>query len=386
MNSNLSVKVLVFQIQVAHNLGCIPIRWDSVLKRMVKISSFESEGWKFTIFRIWLALTLLGNFISIPELMYFTVAKQPTGFKVENVVTRVIFAVINQASLCYNLTTYWSRDELAPFINCLLQTRKLERTTKHNENVISFLVIIVAIASLYSALFLPVITLFQPDGHVILAKVICTKGLCTSAHWVLLFSFDLLLTQNCLLTAWPFLTLFVISLGFMSCQLKILRNISTPSCKVYEEIFFQDLALCYRKLQLLVNLYNKIFQQFLWPLIELDGALLIIAGLFCLVVLHDSIPLLVLLILLIYSLVCIAFIVTAMEVASKPMLLSRSVLNLWKRRPGRKCRWFIKFSRSCKPIYCRIGGFHAVDRSRAPIFIRFCLQRTFFLVFKTRLA
>ncbi len=48
--------------------------------------------------------------------------------------------------------------------------------------------------------------------------------------------------------------------------------------------------------------------------------------------------------------------------------------------------WNRKFLRSCPPICLRVGPFHKLDRQRTPSFLRFILQRTFFLVMKTKLG
>lgn len=69
---------------------------------------------------------------------------------------------------------------------------------------------------------------------------------------------------------------------------------------------------------------------------------------------------------------------------SNTIILSTKILSYTKSWNG--CPEPCKFFQSCPKISIRVGEFHKMDSERAPAFIRFILQRTFFLVFKTKLT
>lgn len=82
------------------------------------------------------------------------------------------------------------------------------------------------------------------------------------------------------------------------------------------------------------------------------------------------------------------FTLIALDYGSRPLLYSKTIKVNWCRKiahcnaKGRKAERLC--ANSCAPMWLRMGPFHQLDRSRFPALIRFCLQRTFFLIVNTR--
>lgn len=73
-----------------------------------------------------------------------------------------------------------------------------------------------------------------------------------------------------------------------------------------------------------------------------------------------------------------------LAMGSKSIIISRKILHQIKRSTN--CKWSRRFFKSCPEISLSVGEFHKMDRERAPAFIRFILQRTFFLVLRTKFS
>lgn len=84
-----------------------------------------------------------------------------------------------------------------------------------------------------------------------------------------------------------------------------------------------------------------------------------------------------------FSLVVVSTVCSVLRMGSGTIRLSTNVLHYAKAWKG--CPWSKKFFKSCPPIAIRVGEFHKMDSERAPAYVRFVLQRTLFLVVKTKL-
>ncbi len=140
-------------------------------------------------------------------------------------------------------------------------------------------------------------------------------------------------------------------------------------------------GMLYRHLQIHVILANKCLQDFMWPNIEYNGSFVIISLLYAIIILKPRLNFHLLLILIFLLIVATLFCFLLLDYGSRPLRVSRGILQHSKEWRGH--RWSSKFYKSCTPIALLIGPFHKVDRKRAPNLIRFCLQRTFFLVLQT---
>ncbi|CAL8068538.1 unnamed protein product [Orchesella dallaii] len=140
--------------------------------------------------------------------------------------------------------------------------------------------------------------------------------------------------------------------------------------------------LFYRQLQLVFHLCNECFQNFAWPIIHFFGAIITIAASFLLMVHKKSLGKETYLFLLSLIGWVLLFIGYMIEYGSMPKLISKKMLNNYRRCWGKE-KFSRKYLRACQPLAIRMGPFHEMNRSRMPAFLRFCLQRTIFLVVQT---
>lgn len=148
-----------------------------------------------------------------------------------------------------------------------------------------------------------------------------------------------------------------------------------------------QVAICYRQIQLFVILCNKCYKIYLWPVVEFVSASGSITLLYTLLVLDSVLSGLIKIAIVsfIAAIFCSTF--TPLFVGNHSLQLSKVVIaklkhNQFLIQNDRAC--IRKFSKSCAPIALKVGGFHEMDKERTPNLMRFILQRTFFLVFKTK--
>lgn len=144
------------------------------------------------------------------------------------------------------------------------------------------------------------------------------------------------------------------------------------------------IGMIYRRIQILVILSNNCFQTYIWPLIQFVGGMMLISVLYGLLVFHGRMPMIVTLCISLTIMSATFTICVILDLASRPILISGKIKQ--KLKSLGKCKWSQKFFRSCPKIALRVGNFHQMDRGRGPAFIRFVLQRTFFLVIKTKMS
>lgn len=142
------------------------------------------------------------------------------------------------------------------------------------------------------------------------------------------------------------------------------------------------MATSYRNCQILTILVNQCFQTFLWPVVQFCGAMLSISLFYPLVAFDDQLPSVIQIVLFIFLLNFTLDTCLVLNYGSLTITYSSSVLTLTKN--WRHCRWTQRFFSSCPVLAIGVGGFHKMDKGRSPGLIRFVLQRTFFLVVKTR--
>jgi len=138
----------------------------------------------------------------------------------------------------------------------------------------------------------------------------------------------------------------------------------------------------YRQLQLLVIFINHCMQQMLWPTVQFCGAVAIIATGYAVIVFSSHMTTSMLAGLLSINIISAVFCTCKLEFGSMPRQISIKMINSWAQWGNIKyCKKFVK---SCKPLSIQVGPFHIMDRNRAPALIRFCMQRTIFLVVQSR--
>ncbi len=138
----------------------------------------------------------------------------------------------------------------------------------------------------------------------------------------------------------------------------------------------------YRKMQLLVKLCNSSFQTYVWTSYEFVGAAITISTVYLIIVFEHKLKPVAILLLISCAILTLAVVCGTLDMACKPVkysktFLEKSYLIMWSLEST-------KFLRSCPYIAFKIGSFHEIDRERVPTFFRFVLQRTFFLVAKSR--
>jgi len=333
------------------------------------------------IFRYWICLTFIAYFLSGAELLYLIYEGLGKIVKVEYAVTRVLFVGVFQCSFFYNLAMYFAYDELCSFLNNLVCISKNIREEKLMRGIVLYF----SISIFCIAVFLPFASLFHPASHVLLTRLIC-KG--NTSNWpcasrfynLLLFTMDAVAVQPWIASTSLSVTIIFIFLIRVNSRLKFFKSFCKNKMKPNAKLRYK-ISMSYRATQLLVNLSNKAYKQFYWPNIEFEGALLVIACFYLGIMLQLLIARIAAFTL---SFLVLGFVIVALDIASQPLLLSRSIIHSWKRWRGPGYRWMAKFAKSCRPIGLNVGQFHVIDRKRVPIIIRFCLQRTFFLVMQTR--
>lgn len=148
--------------------------------------------------------------------------------------------------------------------------------------------------------------------------------------------------------------------------------------------YIQYVSYLYRQAQILVILSNKCFQAYLWPCIQFCGALAFIALFYSSLIFEESLGISGVLIMCLILIVVAGTSCSMLAMGSRTIILSTKILQ--NAQSWNDCRWSRKFFRSCPTIALGVGEFHKMDTQRMPTFIRFVLQRTFFLVLRTKLS
>lgn len=120
----------------------------------------------------------------------------------------------------------------------------------------------------------------------------------------------------------------------------------------------------------------------MWTSYEFTGAVLIISTVYLIIVFEQKLQPVVIFLFVSCAILTLAVVCLTLDMASRPVKRSKAFLEKCK-----SFKWSVetsKFLRSCSYIAFRIGSFHEIDRERVPTFFRFILQRTFFLVAKSR--
>lgn len=143
-------------------------------------------------------------------------------------------------------------------------------------------------------------------------------------------------------------------------------------------------ALQYRQIQILALLANNCLETYILPDIQISGATFVISLLYASIIFEKYLPasataLIFFIFSTFFSILYIIF-----DMGSRPAVKSRKFLKAWRKYNRLfKSDYTRKFIQSCSEIVLKVGSFHVLDRSRAPSFMRFVLQRTFFLVKST---
>jgi len=143
-------------------------------------------------------------------------------------------------------------------------------------------------------------------------------------------------------------------------------------------------SVLYRQTQILLHLYHDCFQMQLLPNMFFSSSILIICCLFATVELKDELPIVVYVAFPFLLVLTSMFLLIMLEMTSRVVVLSKSIKTQWSIKYCGKSLWYQKFARSCPPLKIVAGPFSKIGRDRIAIVLRFCLQRTIFLVVWSR--
>ncbi len=148
---------------------------------------------------------------------------------------------------------------------------------------------------------------------------------------------------------------------------------------------YWTIVLNYRRIQIFMILFNECFQTTFWPVLEFIGSMLCICLGYSFVVYSHLFGNLFKLAMTSVLILLLCVIVFVMDVGSRSLCSSfKSIRQMKLLLKQNDPTWFRNFVKSCSPVALKIGCFHKMDRSRGPHLVPFILQRTFFLVLKSR--
>jgi len=145
-----------------------------------------------------------------------------------------------------------------------------------------------------------------------------------------------------------------------------------------------EILRSYRQCQVFNNLINKVSQFTALPQAQIAGSSIIIGSLYTTVISNGRIPTIVYIGSVFFTVETVFYVFLLFDLASTGLIASKSFLRSLRKWPYSRNSLFRRYIKSLQPLRIYTGPFHVVDKGRAPALLRFCLQRTIFLVVKTR--
>ncbi len=146
------------------------------------------------------------------------------------------------------------------------------------------------------------------------------------------------------------------------------------------------LSVKYRRIQVFMIMINECFQTVFWPRLQVLVAMLAIILAYALIMYHQFLDIYIQAWLLVGLTMLVGAFLFILDVGSQPLILSLKVLrqnsNVLRRTIC--ANWFRKFVKSCGPTALKVGPFYKLDRGRGPAFVQLVLQRTIFVVVKSK--
>jgi len=138
--------------------------------------------------------------------------------------------------------------------------------------------------------------------------------------------------------------------------------------------------------QVFTALLNSFCKLYILPAIQINCTFFSIAGMYVALVSTQDIPPTLYFITVMMGIGTKLFGLLLLDFTSKGLVCSKGFLLDLKKSPlFIKSPLFRRYVRCLPILKIYMGPFHPVDRSRAPAFLKFCLQRTIFLVVKSRM-
>lgn len=147
-------------------------------------------------------------------------------------------------------------------------------------------------------------------------------------------------------------------------------------------------TILYREMQYLMKVFSEIFQEYLLPMVISSHSICTIASMFDLIKRMNSgekgepVGYIIYITLLAIS---VGFEAILLEFASKPIVRSKQVKGQWRSMQyTQKNEWLEKFEMSCPILKIYTRPSLPIERDKLAVFLRFCLQRTVFIVVYNR--
>lgn len=244
---------------------------------------------------------------------------------------------------------------------------------------------------IFGPFILPMITVILPCDHQLLSRFICSdietcrvdKGPCS--YWIIklfIYISEIISFLPCFAFGAPLVSSCLLSLSNL---LKCLKSIQYINKRPFKTLScYLKLAKFYIKLQVFAVLTNQSFQLFV-PLAQFAGSGWTIMCLYSTIQYNKQLPVYLNIFIMEFAIIVLLVVVSLMDWASKTIVFSRKVITPWMKLC--RCKEYNDFkyvTRSLRLIKIQSGSFNAITKNTTATFIRFCLQRTIFLVMWTR--
>lgn len=389
------IRVLKTQLKISRFLSNLPYSWDethgqgSIGKLIYKSNYSSILSGKI---RNRLDISLLLVFIWCPILYirftHLLIFQKdiPTNFMFSYVTWLVIYSGISSISITF-ITRH---KEICLMFNgavSLWYNNFRDRAQKGclDKILALWMVVLPVTPFCFASLFW-----FLPCSPQFLYSMINNSACNSDIGWVTKSTFFLLETAL-LAPFWGFGPIMVfVMIPMLSCCNSFVKEIRKESShglkttrKGIQYVCYRE-ALLYRKAHILVKLFNECFQNEVLPTTLTVHAGFIITCLYVLIEQLDSeveVPIYQsgsYLSLIMFS---VGFEAFMMEYASGPILHSKAVKMEWRRvQRLEKNSWLAKFAKSCPILKIFTKPNLPIGRDKLAHFMRFCLQRTLFLL------
>lgn len=224
-------------------------------------------------------------------------------------------------------------------------------------------------------LAIPIMTLLFPSVNLGLEKLIPR---------IILVSFYFLASIPVAISGLVICSLSLITLHCIQVNLQVLGKRVKRAPKSFSFYHREKLLLVYRKVQVLIILCNQCFQKYIWTNFQFACSCIVISIMYCTIVFGAQLNNYLLSLMVLVMIISTIGLIAVLDYGSRPLMFSRRLLFVEKK--WITCEWTKRYLKSCPVISLKVGMFHKMDRDRGPATLRFCLQRTFFLVVQSKIC
>ncbi|CAL8146382.1 unnamed protein product [Orchesella dallaii] len=227
------------------------------------------------------------------------------------------------------------------------------------------------------------ISLIFPCSHPVLDWFICGGKACSItvpiSCRVIMAIFDFLLMFPVTLLGGPCMSLSLLCLDFLW---NFAKHASNSGHHEDAKLLGQTrLDMLYRQTQIFSIFCNECCKAYIWSGIQFNGAVAVVIPLYSLVIFGNQLSPIFVAVGIFIIITTTIFCLFVFELGSRPQSLSVCIIKRLRNCKRNSLSW--KFGKSCRPIVLKVGHFHKMDRKLGSSFVRFCVQRTVFLVVQT---